>query len=180
MTRGRGTGEAGGGNPSRGEGETLAPGEPGAPACCPLPGEPSRCPAPWGLVLPQLCEGIPVELPLLQAGKLRDGGVPWGRPGPDSGQPGARAPAPWAPPETPRGPASPGRAGSLATGRLGRERLRCKKPLPAEATESGHRVVSSPSSQTGTSDCPSPPTALSGVQAAVFQLLSRVPLFATP
>lgn len=66
-------------------------------------GKPSRYPAPRGLVLPQPCEGIPVELPLLQVGKLRDGDVPWGRPGPDSGRPGASGPAPWAPPETPVG-----------------------------------------------------------------------------
>ena len=35
-------------------------------------------------------------------------------------------------------------------------RLCCKKPVPAEAAESGYQVVSSPSSQTGASDYPSP------------------------
>ena len=33
-------------------------------------------PAPQGLVLPQPCEGIPVAVPPLQGGKLRDGEVP--------------------------------------------------------------------------------------------------------
>ena len=46
------------------------------------------CPAPQGLVLPQPCEGIPVAVPPLQGGKLRDGEVPGE--GQDLAEPGGR------------------------------------------------------------------------------------------
>ena len=61
------------------------------------------------------------------------------------------------PTRDPRGLGKPQECRQPAEGEAGvGGRLCCKKSLPAEAAESGHRVVSSPSSQTGASDYPSP------------------------
>ena len=66
-----------------------------------------------------------------------------GKPGPDSGLPDAKAGALWSHRSPARGTnlgrGSPGIEGLPGWGEgWGRERLPCKNPLPAGATESGH------------------------------------------